>query len=84
MTKRLLFLIALLPTMLFAQHSIKGTFKPADQFKFAFLYRVTAKTSLFVANADVDENGKFELKLDSTKAIIPGTYRIVYAQPQDE
>lgn len=70
--------------MLFAQHSIKGTFKPADQFKFAFLYRVTAQTSLFIANSDVDKNGNFELKLDTTKAVIPGTYRIVYAQPQDQ
>lgn len=84
MTKRLLFLFAILPSMLLAQHTIKGTFTPANQFKFAFLYRVTPETSLFVANADVDENGKFELKLDSTKIIIPGTYRIVYAQPQNE
>lgn len=84
MTKKLLFVFAILPIMLFAQHSVKGTFSPAEQFKFAFLYRVTAETSLFVANADVDKNGAFELKLDSTKAIIPGTYRLVYAQPQDE
>ncbi|WP_299884744.1 TlpA disulfide reductase family protein [uncultured Lacinutrix sp.] len=82
MTKKLLFVFAILPAMLFAQHSVKGTFSPADQFKFAFLYRVTAETSLFVGNADVDENGKFEIKLDSTA--VPGTYRIVYAQPQNE
>jgi len=68
--------------MLFAQYSVKGTFTPKEQFKFAFLYRVTAQTSLFVGNADVDENGAFEIKLDSTA--VPGTYRIVYAQPQEE
>ena len=82
MTKKLLFVFAILPAMLFAQHSVKGTFTPKEEFKFAFLYRVTAQTSLFVGNADVDENGKFEIKLDSTA--VPGTYRIVYAQPQEE
>ncbi|WP_044400606.1 TlpA disulfide reductase family protein [Lacinutrix sp. Hel_I_90] len=84
MTKRLLFLFAILPAMLLAQHSVKGTFTPAEQFNFAFLYRVTAETSLFVTNAEVNEKGAFELKLDSTKAVIPGTYRIVYAQPQED
>ncbi|AEH00639.1 TlpA disulfide reductase family protein [Lacinutrix sp. 5H-3-7-4] len=82
MTKKILFVLAFLPVMLFAQHSVKGTFSPAEQFKFAFLYRVTAQTSLFVGNADVDEKGNFEIKLDSTA--VPGTYRLVYAQPQEE
>ena len=82
MTRKLLFLLALLPSVLFAQHTIKGTFTPAEDFKFAFLYRVTAETSLFVANADVTEEGTFEIALD--EATIPGTYRLVYAQPQDQ
>ncbi|WP_083678181.1 peroxiredoxin family protein [Lacinutrix venerupis] len=82
MIRKLLFLFALLPSMLFAQHTIKGTFTPAEKFKFAFLYRVTAETSLFVANADVAEDGTFEIPLDSNT--IPGTYRLVYAQPQDQ
>ena len=82
MNKRLLFLLAVLPTMLFAQHTIKGTFSPAKDFKFAFLYRVTAETALFVDNADLKEDGTFEFTLkDNT---IPGTYRLVYAQPQDQ
>jgi len=67
---------------LFAQHTIKGTFSPAKDFKFAFLYRVTAETALFVDNADLKEDGTFEFTLkDNT---IPGTYRLVYAQPQDQ
>ncbi|WP_055447036.1 TlpA family protein disulfide reductase [Lacinutrix mariniflava] len=82
MTRKILFLLAILPSVLFAQHTIKGTFTPAEDFKFAFLYRVTAETSLFVANADVTEDGTFEIALD--KATIPGTYRLVYAQPQDQ
>jgi hypothetical protein len=45
MTRKILFLLAILPSVLFAQHTIKGTFTPAEDFKFAFLYRVTAETS---------------------------------------
>lgn len=82
MTRKILFLLALLPSVLFAQHTIKGTFTPAEEFKFAFLYRVTAETSLFVANADVTEDGTFEITLD--EKTVPGTYRLVYAQPQDQ
>ncbi|WP_034060855.1 TlpA family protein disulfide reductase [Lacinutrix jangbogonensis] len=82
MTRKLLFLLAILPSVLFAQHTIKGTFTPAKEFEYAFLYRVTAETSLFVANADVAQDGTFEITLD--KNAIPGTYRLVYAQPQDQ
>lgn len=82
MNKKILFILALLPSILLAQSTIKGTFSPAEDFKFAFLYRVTAETALFVANADVAQDGSFEIKLD--KDAIPGTYRLVYAQPQDK
>jgi len=82
MTKKLLFLLTLLPVFLFAQHSIKGTFTPADEFEFVILYKVTPTTSIYVNNAEIDAEGKFEFKLDST--ITKGMYRIVYAVPQDE
>ncbi|MEM5538905.1 TlpA disulfide reductase family protein [Olleya sp. AS48] len=82
MNKKILFLFAILPTFLMAQNTIKGTFTPADQFKFAFLYQVTADTSIFVDNADIAADGSFIFNLKKTQA--PGTYRIVYAQPQDE
>ncbi|MGB6268114.1 MAG: TlpA family protein disulfide reductase, partial [Olleya sp.] len=82
MFKKILFLFAILPSFILAQHTIKGTFTPADQFKFAFLYQVTAETSIFVDNADIAEDGSFVFELKKTQA--PGTYRIVYAQPQDE
>lgn len=82
MFKKILFLLAILPSFILAQHTIKGTFTPADQFKFAFLYQVTAETSIFVDNADIAEDGSFVFELKKTQA--PGTYRIVYAQPQDE
>lgn len=82
MTKKLLFLFALLPSIIFAQHTIKGTFTPANQFKFAFLYRVTTDTSIFVNNADVNEDGTFTINMPEGSEL--GTYRVVYAQPQDE
>ncbi|RBP34502.1 thioredoxin-like protein [Oceanihabitans sediminis] len=82
MTKKLFFLLAFLPSILLAQHTIKGTFSPAEEFKFAILYKVTPTTSMYVANTGIDENGNFEFPLDETVA--PGMYRIVYAVPQDE
>jgi thiol-disulfide isomerase/thioredoxin len=82
MNKKILFVLTLLPSLLLAQHTIKGTFTPAKEFKFAFLYRVTAETSVFINNANIAEDGSFEMTLDEKDK--PGTYRIVYAQPQDE
>ncbi len=80
--KKLLLLIAIIPSFLTAQHVIKGKFSPPEAFKFAFLYRVTPKTSIFIDNADLKEDGSFIFKLDSNK--VAGTYRIVYAQPQEQ
>ncbi|MDO6596528.1 TlpA disulfide reductase family protein [Oceanihabitans sp. 2_MG-2023] len=82
MTKKLLFLIAFLPSIVLAQHTIKGKFTPADEFKFAILYKVTPTTSIYVNNAEIDSIGNFQFKLDTT--ITKGMYRIVYALPQDE
>lgn len=82
MTKKILLILTLLPSLLLAQHTIKGTFTPPEEFKFAFLYRVTAETSVFINNANIGEDGSFEITLDEKEE--PGTYRIVYAQPQDE
>ena len=80
-TLALLFLLALFPSFLLAQHSIKGVFTPADEFEFVILYEVTPTTSIYVNNAEIDAEGKFEFKLDSTYT--KGMYRIVYTAPQD-
>jgi len=80
--KKLLLLFAIIPSLLTAQHVIKGKFSPPEAFKFAFLYKVTPKTSIFIDNADLKEDGRFTFKLDSSKTA--GTYRIVYAQPQEQ
>jgi len=82
MTKKLLLLFAILPSFVFAQHSIKGNFSPAEDFEFAILYRVSSSTSIYVANAEISEKGAFEFKLDSSA--VSGSYRIVYALPQED
>ena len=80
--KRILFLIALLPSILLAQNTIKGTFSPAKDYNFALLYKVTPTISDYVSNAELKEDGSFEFKLDSTNT--KGMYRLVYAVPQED
>jgi len=80
--KRILFLIALLPIILLAQNTIKGTFSPAKDYNFALLYKVKPTISDYVSNAEIQEDGSFEFKLDSTNT--RGMYRLVYAVPQED
>lgn len=82
MYKRLLTLLLLVPTVLLAQHSIKGTFTPAKDFKFALLYKANPQVATYVNNAQINEKGEFEFKLDST--ITAGVYKLVYAIPQED
>ncbi|OEK09866.1 redoxin [Flavivirga aquatica] len=80
--KYLLFLIVLLPSVVFSQHTIKGVFSPAKDYNVALLYKVTPTLSEYIANAKVKEDGSFEFQLDSTAS--KGIYRIVYAAPQED
>ncbi|WP_303316412.1 TlpA disulfide reductase family protein [Flavivirga abyssicola] len=79
---RLFFLTVLLPGILIAQHTIKGKFSPAKDYNVALLYKVTPTLSEYIANAEVNEDGTFQFKLDSTAT--KGMYRIVYAVPQED
>lgn len=81
MLKKLIFILIILPTILMAQHSIKGAFSPADEFNYALLYKITPETNEYVSNAEI-KNGRFSFLLDST--VTKGMYRIVYALPQEE
>ncbi len=80
--KKVLFLIAFLPTLLFSQHSIKGTFSPPEDFTYAFLYKATPTNLNYLNRGKMDENGQFEIELDST--VTAGMYKIVYGIPEDE
>jgi len=64
-----------------AQHTIKGSFSPAEEFNYALLYKVTPNSNIYVNNAEI-KDGKFSFELDST--VTKGMYRLVYALPQEE
>jgi len=80
---RYLFLFLLfIPLSLFSQHSINGTFSPATDYTYAFLYHATPTGSNYVDRAQIDDPGNFTISLDSTATA--GIYKIVYALPPEE
>nr|WP_321221587.1 TlpA disulfide reductase family protein [uncultured Psychroserpens sp.] len=80
--KKLLLLIALVPSFIFAQHSIDGVFTPAKDYSYAFLYHSTPTGSDYINRAQLAEDGSFSIPFDSTSA--PGIYKIVYALPPED
>ena len=80
--KKIILLLAVLPSFLMAQHSIEGTFLPAKDFTYAFLYKSNPTGAMYVDRAKVDENGHFKIELDSTNTF--GIYKIVYGVPQQD
>ena len=79
---RIVALAVLLPSLLFAQHTIKGTFSPAKDYNVALLYKVTPTISSYITNTEINADGTFEIQLDSTAT--KGMYRLVYAIPQED
>ncbi|CAH8282703.1 thiol-disulfide isomerase/thioredoxin [Mariniflexile fucanivorans] len=82
MLSRILALLICLPQILLAQHTIKGVFSPASNYKVVLLYKVTPTVSDYITNVDVQKDGSFQFQLDASAA--PGIYRIVYAVPQED
>ena len=80
--KHFFFLSLLLPTILLAQHSIKGVFSPPENYNVALLYKVTPTLSKYISSSQIKKDGSFEFKLDST--VTKGVYRLVYAIPQED
>ncbi|WP_298893954.1 TlpA disulfide reductase family protein [uncultured Psychroserpens sp.] len=80
--KRLLLLLTLIPSFIFAQNSISGTFTPAEQFTYAFLYRATPTGSDYIDRAQLADDGSFSIVLAADAK--PGIYKIVYALPPEE
>ncbi|WP_299116008.1 thioredoxin-like domain-containing protein [uncultured Winogradskyella sp.] len=80
--KKLIFAFILLPTLLIAQHKISGTFSPAEDYTYAFLYEATPDGANYVNRAQLDSLGNFSLSLDETAKA--GIYKIVYAIPPEE
>ncbi len=65
----------------YTQHSISGTFSPAEDFSWLIAYRLKTGTQVYVVDTSI-KDGNF--KLDFPKDAIAGTYRLVYAVPQEE
>jgi hypothetical protein len=76
-----LILVFFLPTILVAQR-VQGTFTPATDYTYAFLYSATPDGANYVDRGQLDRDGNFEIALDSSLA--PGIYKIVYAIPPEE
>jgi len=67
--------------VLSAQQIISGTFSPAKEYTWLIAYRLKPGTQVYAADTAI-KNGDFMLKLPENSP--PGTYRLVYAVPQEE
>jgi thiol-disulfide isomerase/thioredoxin len=80
--KNTVFSFFLLVTLgLQAQYAISGTFMPAKDYKWLIAYRLKPGTQNYIAQTKV-QNGVFSLKIPENS--LPGTYRLVYAVPQEK
>lgn len=79
--KKLLSLFAFLPILLFSQHSVQGTFSPAENFTYAILYKASPTSLNYLNRGKVEADGTFKIELDSTATA--GMYKIVYGIPQE-
>ncbi len=68
-------------TIVNAQHSISGTFTPAKDYKWLIAYHLKAGNQAYTADTAI-KNGAFTLNFPVEAE--PGTYRLVYAVPQEE
>lgn len=64
-----------------AQHTISGTFTPASDYTWLIAYRLTPGGEAYAADTAI-EKGKFSLKIPQNSPV--GSYRFVYAVPQEE
>ncbi len=74
-------LLGLLSFIGAAQHTISGTFSPAEDYKWLIAYRLKPGSQNYVADAPVKDG---ILSLSLPENALPGTYRLVYAIPQEE
>tara|TARA_R110002051_G_scaffold297266_2_gene363533 strand:+ start:8302 stop:9627 length:1326 start_codon:yes stop_codon:yes gene_type:complete len=81
MKKILFILITVVAFNLNAQHTISGTFSPAKDYTWLIAYQLKSGSQVYAADTAI-KNGKFTLSLPDDA--LPGTYRLVYAVPQEE
>ncbi len=80
--KKLLLLITLMPSFIFAQYSIGGVIGPSEAYSYAFLYQATPTGSDYIDRAELAEDGSFSIAFDSLAAT--GIYKMVYALPPED
>ena len=80
--KKLLLIILILPQLVLTQNSIKGTFSPAKEFTYAFLYKNTPTGADYIDRAKVKSDGSFTIEMESEAT--SGIYKIIYATPPEE
>lgn len=80
--KNIPLLVFLFSLSLWSQQKLHGTFSPAEDFNFAFLYEATPNGANYVGRSQLDSLGKFQLNLAAD--LKPGIYKIVYAIPPEE
>lgn len=80
--KHSVFCLLCLPALMLAQHRISGTFSPASDYTYAFLYKSTPAGPAYMDRAELTEDGHFEILMDSS--VTSGIYKIVYATPPEE
>lgn len=64
-----------------AQKTVSGTFSPAEDYSWIIAYRLKPGTQVYVADAAI-KKGQFSMKFPENA--VSGTYRMVYAVPQEE
>lgn len=82
MLKRVIFLVFLVPGLLFPQHTIKGTFTNAQDYKYVLLYKILPLSTSYIADTKINADGTFLLNLD--ESVSEGMYKIVYAMPKED
>ncbi|WP_250435628.1 TlpA family protein disulfide reductase [Hanstruepera flava] len=80
--KKWLYIFCIIPSLIIAQHKLSGTFSPASEFTYAFLYEATPTSVNYNNQVQVKPDGTFEIKLD--ESIKKGIYKIVYAVPPED
>ena len=63
-----------------AQNTVSGTLSPANEYTWLIAYRLKPGTQVYIADTAI-KNGEFKLNLP--KNTPQGTYRMVYAVPQE-
>ncbi|MEX0288197.1 MAG: TlpA family protein disulfide reductase [Flavobacteriaceae bacterium] len=80
--KKILYLFVFLCSLsTIAQHSISGSFSPAEHYQWLLAYKMEPGGQNYVADTRIT-NGQFTLNLPENSS--SGTYRLVYAVPQEE